>query len=350
MLSGMIPHEAIELMVVKVYTSTVSSESTDSSNKVSSVDAPPATVLAGFLKFLSLLATHNWAREPLIVDPQNHINADDRGLIRSQFDTARGPNEDLGPAMYLVSPSDYDGIEDGMSGATVVGADTNAKPVAGTEKVWTPSITASQPEKVVLLRAAALARCSRDHLTTCLVRGGSSRGSAWAAAFHESPASLTSYSALLRVDSSFVIDPGCSSTTADVSMSDSVSPFERSIQKLFSGPKALRKKHYKNLVLEKDTLHVWHPVKSLVNLLRQKFKHYAVFFYNELTPEIIAVVWRPQAFQADAFSAMLSASKRPSIDNWKDDSLVVTNTDDIIFEIGCVCKNIVVDMKILDTK
>ena len=57
MLSDMIPQEAIELIVAKIYT-----ESSTGNSKLPLVEAPPATVTAGFLKFLQLLHTHDWAR------------------------------------------------------------------------------------------------------------------------------------------------------------------------------------------------------------------------------------------------------------------------------------------------
>ena len=55
MLSDMIPHEAIELMVARVYT-----ETSGKSNGL--VDTPPSTAVAGFLRFLQLLSTHDWVR------------------------------------------------------------------------------------------------------------------------------------------------------------------------------------------------------------------------------------------------------------------------------------------------
>jgi len=55
MLSDMIPHEAIELMVARIYT-----ETSGKSNGL--VDSPPSTAVAGFLKFLHLLSTHDWVR------------------------------------------------------------------------------------------------------------------------------------------------------------------------------------------------------------------------------------------------------------------------------------------------
>lgn len=260
MLSDMIPQEAIELIVAKIYTD----PHEKAVSKMHSLGAPPSTVVAGFLRFLQVLSTHDWANEPLIVDPQSHMTAHDRGLILAQFNSIRGPDRNSGPAMYIISPADYDGVE-GMTASKVVGEDGSAQEVVeqtgALERVWSPTYTSKFPERVVLHRAAALAKCSHDHLTTCIMNGSS--GSSWVAAFQESSTSLTSYSALLRVDNVFVIDNGCCSTNADSvigapskqdSDGDVASPFERSLLKRYAGPKDLRKKMYKNLVLEKSTL------------------------------------------------------------------------------------------------
>ena len=201
------------------------------------------------------LSLTTFSREPLIVDPHNHIGYHDRSLIRAQFVTVRGPEFSKGPAMYIISPADYDAVED-MVGSKVVGDAQQAvvMPAHVTENIWAPTITFKFPEKVVLCRAAALAKCSRDHLTACIMRGNIGNG--WVAAFHESQASLSSFSALLRVEPSYIIDPGCSSTNADctVDCGQRLVPFERSLQKRYAGAKELRKKFFKNLVLEKDTL------------------------------------------------------------------------------------------------
>eukprot|EP00804_Cyclotella_cryptica_P000287 CCRYP_010222-RA/>CCRYP_010222-RA protein AED:0.03 eAED:0.03 QI:184/1/1/1/0.75/0.6/5/416/1480 len=356
MLSDILPHGAIELMVAKIYT-----ESTDTTNaKLHAVSAPPSTVMSGFLRFLQLLSTHDWAREPLIVDPQSHISSYNRALIYSQFNAIRGPDRNKGPPMYIISPADYDGVDE-MTGSKVVGMEeSTSQTVALSNRMWAPTITAIHPERVVLSRASALAKRSHDHLISCAMRGGSSNND-WTAAFHESPASLTSYSALLRVDSSFITDEGCSSTCADCVIISSAkssghitqvqSPFERSIQKRFDGPKELRRKHYKNLVLKKDTLHEWNPVKSLVSTLRTKYHQYSVFFYNEYCPDVIAMLWRPASFVSQPFSAMISEFQHPVVINsWKEDTLVVTNTDDLMYEIGFSSRDIVTNMKVLDNR
>lgn len=154
--------------------------------------------------------------------------------------------------MYIISPADYHAVED-MVVSKVVG-DSQTLPAYATENIWAPTITSEFPEKVVLCRAAALAKCSHDHLTACIIRGNIGNG--WVAAFRESQASLSSFSALLRVEPSFITDPGCSSTVADctIDVEKLLVPFERSLRKRFAGAKELRKKFYKNLVLEKDTL------------------------------------------------------------------------------------------------
>jgi hypothetical protein len=154
--------------------------------------------------------------------------------------------------MYIISPTDYHSVED-MVGSKVVG-DNQVQPEYATENRWAPTITSKFPEKVVLCRVAALAKCSHDHLTACNMRGNIGNG--WVAAFRESQASLSSFSALLRVEPSFVTDHGCSSTDADytIDCDEHSVPFERSLQKRYAGAKELRKKFYKNLVLEKDTL------------------------------------------------------------------------------------------------
>ena len=61
MLSDMIPQNAIELMVAKIYTETVADENRAGSKKLV-VDTHPSTVVAGFLRFLRLLSSHDWAR------------------------------------------------------------------------------------------------------------------------------------------------------------------------------------------------------------------------------------------------------------------------------------------------
>mmetsp|Transcript_54439 Transcript_54439/g.81025 ORF Transcript_54439/g.81025 Transcript_54439/m.81025 type:complete len:80 (+) Transcript_54439:185-424(+) len=62
------------------------------------------------------------------------------------------------------------------------------------------------------------------------------------------------------------------------------------------------------------------------------------------------MLWRPSTFVTQPFSAMNSNYKRPVMDEWQSDSLVVTNPDDIMREIHHLSRNVVVDILVLDDK
>lgn len=55
--------------------------------------APPSTGMAGFLRFLLLLAGHDWATSPLLVDPQGELSATDRAAATEAFSRSRDRGE-----------------------------------------------------------------------------------------------------------------------------------------------------------------------------------------------------------------------------------------------------------------
>ena len=55
--------------------------------------APPSTGLAGFLRFLLLLAGHDWTTAPLLVDPQGELSAADRAAATEAFTRSRERGE-----------------------------------------------------------------------------------------------------------------------------------------------------------------------------------------------------------------------------------------------------------------
>lgn len=180
-----------------------------------------------------------------MVDPHGHISEDDHSEIISQFEHARGPDFTNGPPMYIVSPNDrQSGSEDqepkqgsAAGKATSCGA------------TWAPTFTQHNPEGVVLSRAAALAKRSHDFLMEGLV---SNHTMDWSAVFRETSSSFMSYSTLLRVDSDFVVDKECSSTGSEIGVYESKdgvleSSYTRSMRQRALGPKALRRKVYRNL-------------------------------------------------------------------------------------------------------
>lgn len=84
--------------------------------------------------------------------------------------------------------------------------------------------------------------------------------------------------------------------------------------------------------------------------LRSQFGRYAVFFYNEFCPDIIAILWRPTILQRQPYSAMHSEFCAPIESDWVENGLVTTNTNDILRSIRCVLQDVVVDTKVLDDK
>jgi U3 small nucleolar RNA-associated protein 22 len=338
LLSDHVPLEAVELMVANVYT-----------DRSSCLD-PPGSVVAGFLRWLGLLAQHDWVREPLIVDPQAHLTDSDHDTCHVQFEKARGQSFRHGPAMYIISPCDHDHNDaEGMSSGTV---GTNTRD----SKVWSPSFAAAHPERVVLTRAVALAERTLSYLQKGLQ---SFDHQAWPGAFHETSESFRSYSALLRVDPAFVCNSEVSSSapiqlllpTRNKATGDLETTYTRSMSRLSHGLKALQRKLYRNLMSDDDNAGIllsWQPIATLVYALRIKFGDCLLLFYNDLCPDVLAVVWRPQLLQARPFSAVTCAYGRPVSEDWKSDTLITLNVHDILRDMAGITKDIVTDVKVFD--
>ena len=305
LLSDHISFESLELLVCHVYT-----------------ESPlgyPASSVAGFLGVLGILANHDWAKEALIVDPQNQISLEGRHRIMETFEQSRGE----GPAMYIVTPNDF--FKD-------------QKPLSTCS-----SYSQTLPEIVVLTRARALAARTRDFLTK-----HSQDEDSWAAAFQETASSFRSYSALLRIDPDLIVDTESSSTGANLLVKEGVSSYTRSMQLLRQGPKDLRIKLFRNLLPDQSVLLEWKPVTELVQRLREQMGDLALFFYNQYTPDVIAILWRPQ--EPRPFSARHAQFARPAVkEGWKNDTLTIRNIHDVLRQLRSYTGSMVVDTKAFDT-
>ena len=62
------------------------------------------------------------------------------------------------------------------------------------------------------------------------------------------------------------------------------------------------------------------------------------------------MLWRPDAFTPQPFSAVASECKRPVTAQWKEDSLVIANADELMEEIGYLSRNVVSTFKVFDAK
>lgn len=89
----------------------------------------------------------------------------------------------------------------------------------------------------------------------------------------------------------------------------------------------------------------------MVCSLREKFGSLALFFYNDLSPDVVAMLWRPTTFVTQSLSVMRSEYKRPLEDaQWKSDSLMINNPQDIMREMSQFTEDMVVSTKILDNR
>jgi hypothetical protein len=288
-----------------------------------------------------------YCSEPLIVDPRGHIDRTDYDEIRLQFESARGKKGEAGNPMYIVAPYDKLEIdeEDPMDRNTVKKSNQSS---------WQPNTLS--PEWVCLTRSVALAKRSYSFMMKKLMTFAKSND--WSAIFHESPASFQSYSVLLRVNTDFVVDTEASSTGNDLNPTTdktgiSETSYTRSMKARIQGPKGLRRKVYKNIQNSAcdDTILLWQPIQSVISSLREKFGAYALFFYNELSPEVIGLVWRPQTVGTMSFSAMTAEYARPLDDDensWKNDSLVIRNATDLLREMSEYYQYVITTVKIID--
>jgi len=334
MLSGLIPFEAVELLVAKVY------------SDGESPTGAPSSILSGFLRVLHLLGTHDWINCPMIVDPQGHLEEKEISKIHEQFQKDRSIDMSKGPNMYIVAA--YDCIDSSFD-------DNEEKNAHWSKfKLSKPSFTASSPEKVVLFRATTLAQRSYKYLLECLHTGGD-----WTGAFQETRSSLKSYSLLMRIDRNYAVDNLLCSTGEGFATKQTVkgekemkSIFSQHALAVYEGSKILQRKVYRNLNSKQMelVLHDWNPIRDTVHMLRKQLGSRALFFYNEFAPQVIAVLWRPTTFKSITFSVMNSEFLRPVSDSdWKKDTLGISNANDIVRLLRQVSRDVVIDMKILDS-
>lgn len=127
--------EAVELLVARVFLHPAPFQ-------------PPATPVVGFLRFLRLVASWDWAATPMLVNLGASATPVDVRTLQSRFDVVRRPGRAAsppavtGPAMYLVSP-----LHRGK---------------------WSPAFTQSSPSAVVLRRLMVLAAASEGCILSWL--------------------------------------------------------------------------------------------------------------------------------------------------------------------------------------
>ena len=116
------------------------------------------------------------------------------------------------------------------------------------------------------------------------------------------------------------------------------------------GPKKLQRKAYRNLENHGDNLLLeFNPVDQVVSALRIHLGSHLLVFYNDLCPEVLSILWRRPRLAPHAFSAAASEYVRPVVhDNWKNDTLVTVNVNDLLRSMTHYTQDIVVDYKVFD--
>jgi len=94
----------------------------------------------------------------------------------------------------------------------------------------------------------------------------------------------------------------------------------------------------------------WNPVRAMVEELRSRFGNLALVFYNDLCPDVVALLWRrPLLDSRKAFSAVHSEYVRPvTYNGWQNDTLVTLHIRDVLREMQAVTIDMVVATKVLD--
>ena len=341
MLSNHFSIETIELLVAYVY-----------SSPSSPVDAP-ASVTAGFIHFLELLATLDWKHEPLIVDPQMAFSMDDLSVITKDFEFARGQTGDQGPPLFIISPSAHPTLDEQVNVDKATGPSSQPTK-ASLSNSWTPVFSLKKPEWVVVNRAAILASKSYDILMHQLKNFDNTEAK-WPIVFTEPSASFGNYSVLMRVDHEFIMDSETSSSggksliVGENKAGALQSSYTRSMIERYKGPKSLQRKLFKNLLIQEDIVLEWRPVDAMLACLEKELDHVGLFFYNHLCPEVVAILWRPGIFKAKPFSAIQSEWVRPVVDrDWTSGTLVTVSTSDLLVLASKYTRDIVTTVKVLD--
>ncbi|CAB1097889.1 unnamed protein product [Ectocarpus sp. CCAP 1310/34] len=135
--------------------------------------APPSTGLAGFLRFLLLLAGHDWATAPLLVDPQVELSSTDRAAATEAFSRSRDRGMDAGSDNANTRPNRQNHetttcfdrkkrlpfFADPGGGSAMYVVAPYARDLG-----WESSWTSPRPERPVLGRLVALAKASAESL------------------------------------------------------------------------------------------------------------------------------------------------------------------------------------------
>lgn len=195
----------------------------------------------GFLRFLELLARHDWKHCPIIVNLNDKLSKEEVVAIKKQFSKRR---ETL-PPLFISIPDDQ------------------------MQSVWTKNLSV-----VILKRASLLARQAVDLISTAFVKTSGEKLSGMLKAVFRP--SLDQFNMILRLEKKR-IPRYFQNLDADIS-------------------NTLKFKEYTKNHDEKIPIVDFDPVQLYLQELRDSFGHIALFLHDSYGGDFIAVVWKPGVF------------------------------------------------------
>ncbi|KAJ3150218.1 hypothetical protein HDU89_003307 [Geranomyces variabilis] len=236
----------------------------------------PSSGFVGFLRTLHLLRSHDWRREPLIVElDKGEMTGECRSRIAAAFRTSRGFAPDgsvimdgqatrpQNPALWVATEMDVDGKWWGMN---------------------TPGV-------VIVERIKGLATAALGHVEALIANGGSEKSIA--KLFTAVP---RGYDAFLRLDSA------------------KLPRFRESLS--YDPPKLST---FKNLLALKDRelalLSEIDPAELFVSDLTTAFGDSALFFHDRYGGDVVGVVWNPLVMAEGPWKVDLKFNAAPLDEN-----------------------------------
>lgn len=272
MFSGILADEVVELLVAYLFVRPFPFSA-------------PCSRVTGFLRFLRLVAYHDWALSPLVVDVNGDLTMKEEGQIMAQFIAKRkdslgesGANR-TGPAMYIATPYDWE------------------------SESW----TSVSPDNISLKRLIAYARSSAELLTR-LVGGEVLEG--WKSLFRTP---LQCYDALILLHRDKLAYPSQILFNADIKQGSlPVTTQEASMDFLpYLSPLVIRKGFQE---ARNHLLVGFDPVKYFLHDLKTDMPKVFNIWHDAFGSEVIGLTWNKEApFSKDAAQKRKRKEPDPTI-------------------------------------
>ncbi|KAM6182038.1 nucleolar protein 6 [Erethizon dorsatum] len=243
---------------------------------------PPSSPQVGFLRFLSLISTFDWKNNPLIVNLNNELTAEEQVEIHSGFLAARTQL----PVMVLMTPQDRK------------------------SSVWTQDGPSAQIlQQLVILAAEALPILEKQLMDP--------QGPGDIRTVFRPP--LDIYDVLIRLSPRHI-------PRHRQAVDCPAASFCRGLLRE-PGPSSLMP------VLGYD------PPQLYLAQLREAFGHLALFFYDQHGGEVIGVLWKPTSFQPQPFKT--SSTKGRMMVSQGEELVMVPNVEAILEDFAVLGEGLV---------